>query len=235
MSLLSGGCTTKLTLHLIAMQTGVRKVLYHHHHLASCHNTLCIIWHLLTVAPNPRQTSTQQMLYYGYAVSEQWLLEEAVKRNLHCERRDVTVLNVAMQILYDADLLSDELSSLKKVKAKPACGGPERGYWCLALATNDRRDRLPQFLGKGIAPVPEDSYPINPMHSRAVYNLAAHEEGTNFVLPCEVVPNPKGRDCFPGISRNGTTLFTKVFELLSYVHERFYGSSGATTAHCQLS
>ncbi|KAF9229988.1 hypothetical protein BU15DRAFT_69584, partial [Melanogaster broomeanus] len=122
---------------LMMYRLGVRKVSYHRiTNLASCH----------------KQTSTQQMLYYGYAVSEQWLLEEAAKRNIQCERREVTVLNVAMQIMYDTDLWSDELSSFKKVRAKPACGGPEREYWCFALATNDRRDRLPQFRGKGIAP-----------------------------------------------------------------------------------
>ncbi|KAF9234431.1 ribonuclease H-like domain-containing protein [Melanogaster broomeanus] len=122
------------------------------------HNCLVITRHSLALPSELQASKLQSFTHQAAIISEQWLLQEATKRNIQCERGDVTILNVAMQILYDADLLWDELSSFKKVRAKPACGGPEREYWCFALATNDRRDRLPQFRGKGIAPVPEDRY-----------------------------------------------------------------------------
>ncbi|KAF9232076.1 hypothetical protein BU15DRAFT_67796 [Melanogaster broomeanus] len=96
--------------------------------------------------------------YYGYAVTEHWLLEQAAKHNLQNERTELAIVSVAMRIRGLAGLLGYSL--LKRVMAPPAGGGPDQEYWCFALATNNRRECLPLFRGKGIPPVSEDSYQL---------------------------------------------------------------------------
>ncbi|KIJ15100.1 hypothetical protein PAXINDRAFT_99638 [Paxillus involutus ATCC 200175] len=104
--------------------------------------------------PPPNESVMTRTLYYGYAVSDEWLLQEAARLGIRDPREEIVIFNTCLTIMIRAGLFMGR-SAIKRVTA-PSTG--EKEYWCFTLASNDRSDNLPNPRGKGVRPVREESY-----------------------------------------------------------------------------
>ncbi|KIJ15221.1 hypothetical protein PAXINDRAFT_169341 [Paxillus involutus ATCC 200175] len=102
--------------------------------------------------------STRRLLYYGYAVSEEWLLYEATKQGIRSEAPHVDITRMCGIILTEAGLFLKALPV--RVSGSTADGAEPRTHWCFALASTDPRDSLPNPRRKGNPPVLTECYQL---------------------------------------------------------------------------
>ncbi|KIJ15197.1 hypothetical protein PAXINDRAFT_99700 [Paxillus involutus ATCC 200175] len=122
-------------------------------------NTLVILLSRAILSSTLENSTTQRAvmtrtLYYSYAVSDEWLLQEAARMGIRDPREEIVIFNTCMIIMIRAGLFMGR-SAIKRVTAPPT---GEQEYWCFTMASNDRSDNLPNPRGKGIRPVREESY-----------------------------------------------------------------------------
>ncbi|KIJ66545.1 hypothetical protein HYDPIDRAFT_166735 [Hydnomerulius pinastri MD-312] len=98
--------------------------------------------------------------YYGYPMTDQWLLQEAKRRGMPSDGKPIDKWSLIVSLVFtltaEAGVFGLNVSQLKPVWGTRS--GVEGKYWCIALASNCRDDPLPQYIGRGKPPVPPERY-----------------------------------------------------------------------------